>query len=258
MFVRKGPYTNAVLRFYISFPDMYPRSPPLVTFSTDIFHPLITPLSNQGYAADLQDNGTSGVSNVEHLPPGGFSLRHGFPDWFGRRGAQRGVGGSPRTPPPQTGKTAASTPESRATPAGDMPGYMRSGPEGVSTYDVLRYMRSVFDDEEALDGVGLQAAGNVGAWYAWRTHRKAQGKVFEGDEEAEEQSAADGVRHPGSWDWDGVWEDRVKAGITGSLSEPVLYGGASGADDVIRFQAMEDVDIETVKDNLIRTLGISR
>ncbi|MBE3044139.1 hypothetical protein IMZ48_16525, partial [Candidatus Bathyarchaeota archaeon] len=164
-----------------------------------------------------------------------------------------------------------------ATPAGATPGYMRVGGDAVSTYDLLAYIRSAFDEDQVLDGVGLEAAGNANAWYAWRTHRKATGVAFE-DEGAEQRGAAEGSRDPGSWDWDGVWETRVKGCIAGSLSEAVLYGGAGGVDDVvggflplspssgvfsfpvltgvqIRFQAMEESDIETVKGNIIRTIG---
>lgn len=205
---------------------MYPRQPPLVTFSTDIFHPLVSPLSNYTYSTDVQDNGTVSASDDERLPPGGFSLRHGFPGWFGRA---RGGSGPPQTPP-RGGISAPETPESRPTPKGATPGYMR-GDEAVSTFDVLTYMRSVFDDDDVLDGVGLEAAGNANAWHAWRTHRKAAGKEFGGEEAG--QPGGEGPRHPGSWDWDGVWEDRVKGCIAGSLSEAVLYGGAGGVDDVV-------------------------
>lgn len=199
-----------------------------MTFSTEIFHPLVSPLTNYTYSTDIQDNGTVSSSDEERLPPGGFSLRHGFPSWFGRRG--RSSTDPPQTPP-RTGRSAPSTPESRPTPAGATPGYMRTGDEAVSTYDVLEYMRSVFDDESVLDGIGIEAAGNAGAWHAWRTHRKAAGKVFE-DEEADQPAEA-GAGNPGSWNWDGVWEDRVKKCIAGSLSEAVLYGGAGGVDDVV-------------------------
>lgn len=209
---------------------MYPRLAPLVTFSTDIFHPLISPLSNYTYSTDIQDNGTVSASDEERLPPGGFSLRHGFPSWFGRR-AKASSAGPPQTPPRAAPSAPSTPPESRPTPAGATPGYMRAGDEAVSTYDVLKYMRSVFDDEEVLDGVGVEAAGNAGAWHAWRTLRKAEGKSFEDGET--DQRAEAGAGHPGSWDWDGVWEDRVKKCIAGSLSEAVLYGGAGGVDDVV-------------------------
>lgn len=39
-----------------------------------------------------------------------------------------------------------------------------------------------------------------------------------------------GRRKPGEWNWEGVWEDRVKKGIKASLSDPVLFGG--GTDEV--------------------------
>lgn len=89
----KGAYAPAVLRFQIHFPESYPQLPPLITFASDIFHPLVTPLTTYMYTTDIQDNGTVSATDDERLPPGGFSLRHGFPDWFGRgNGALREVG----------------------------------------------------------------------------------------------------------------------------------------------------------------------
>jgi len=221
---------------------MYPRLPPLVTFSTDIFHPLITPLSNYTYTTDIQDNGTVSASDAERLPPGGFSLRHGFANWFGRRNrTASGSTGRAQTPTKPRPGTASveTTPGNRSTPSGDVPAYVQTGTEHVATYDVLRYILSTFDDEAVLDSVPLEAAGNPGAWHAWRTHRKAQGKIF--DDEFNRSERADvgthnmspSVRQPGDWNWDGVWEDRVKKNIAACLSEAVLYGGASGVDDVV-------------------------
>lgn len=227
LFVREGPYAPAVMRFHINFPDAYPQLPPLVTFSTDMFHPLITPLTTYMYTTDIQENGTVSATDEERLPPGGFSLRHGFPDWFGR------------------GKwTAGSSTSSKAPETLGHSAYKGRNSSRTSAYDVLKYIRSAFDSEEALDSVPLDAAGNPGAWNAWRTHRRKQGKLV-GDkmalEEAESQDSEPPpvpekntppkavVRRPGQWNWDGVWEDRVKKGIASSLSESVLYGGASSA-----------------------------
>lgn len=225
---KAGPYANAVLRFYISFPDVYPRHPPLVTFSTDIFHPLVSPLSNYTFAADAQDNGAISASTEPRLPPGGFSLRHGFPGWFPRRAP---TAGNPPQTPPRTASSAASTPHSKPTPAGETPGYMRVE-EDVSAYDLLEYIRSAFAEEEVLDAVDVEASGDTGAWYAWRTHRRAAGKVFDNDG-GEGKIEAAPVGHPSNWDWAGVWEDRVTKGIAASLSEAVLYGGVGSADDVV-------------------------
>lgn len=170
---------------------------------------------------------------------------------------------------------------------------MQTSKKGTSAYEILRYIRGAFDDEEVLDSVPLAAAGNPGAWHAWRTHRRAAGKLAGdsapvGDSQAhdgEDVRSAEGSpgstkpaqpagapRQPGEWNWDGVWEDRVKKGIAASLSEPVLYGAATTPDDLvshvshisqrrasnnpkIRFLAMEDNDVDSVKENLRRTLG---
>ena len=217
------------MRFYISFPDTYPSLPPLVTFSTDMFHPLITPLTTYMYTTDIQDNGTVSATDEERLPPGGFSLRHGFPGWFGRGRRSRQVSGqnaAAQTPPRPTPGNASSstTPNSKATPPSGTPSFMQTQQKDISTYDVLRYIRSTFDDEKVLDSVPLEAAGNPGAWHAWGTHRH------------QATSGATSVpRKPGEWNWEGVWEERVKKGIAASLSEPMLFGNASGADDTVRY-----------------------
>lgn len=294
-----GPYANAVLRFQVSFPDSYPNLPPLVTFSTDMFHPLITPLTTYMYSTDVQDNGTVSATDEERLPPGGFSLRHGFPHWFGRASRSRvehgtGSGGQrgrpaaasvEMTPPPDTRKVRTgnrsedgsenaggtdeplkSTLEPEAT-AGAASDRNRSAAarRDVSTYEVLRYIRSTFDDANVLDSVPLEAAGNPGAWHAWRTHRRQQaakltrasspasvksdagsgiaakideavasptpsGKTETGSATTSKSAAPKG---PDEWNWDGVWEERVKRGIATSLSEPVLFGHAGAADEVV-------------------------
>ncbi|KAI1481538.1 UBC-like protein [Daldinia eschscholtzii] len=274
LFVRDGPYAPAVLRFQISFPDSYPRLPPLVTFSTDMFHPLITPLSTYMYSTDVQDNGTVSATDAERLPPGGFSLRHGFPGWFRRssRGLNTGSGAqssgqqdeqqTPHRPPPPS-MSSAGTPGSKGSAVGTSPGFTETNRKEISTYEVLRYIRSTFSDEDVLDSIPLEAAGNPGAWHAWRTHRIDNGKVFsdapEGtdsiDDDPAPKETPDSPRKPGEWNWEGVWEERVKKAVTASLSEPVLFGGVGATDDVIRFLNMEDSDVDAIKDNLLRTLN---
>ncbi|KAF7550040.1 hypothetical protein G7046_g8142 [Stylonectria norvegica] len=281
LFVRDGPYTPAILRFQITFPDSYPRLPPLVTFSTDMFHPLITPLTTYMYTTDIQDNGTVSATDEERLPPGGFSLRHGFPEWFGR--GRRSAAGSRQVSGQKPGATSshanqndASSPASKTSPRVEVPLYMQTSRNTVSAYDILRYIRSAFDDELVLDSVPLAAAGNPGAWHAWRTHRRAVGKLQEevgptdGNQEqdgvkvqssgsvpdtSKSTPSASSARQPAEWNWNGVWEDRVKKGVTTSLSESVLYGATGSPDDLIRFLAMEENDVDSVKENLRRTLG---
>jgi hypothetical protein len=156
--------------------------------------------------------------------------------------------------------------------------------EAVSTYEVLRYIRSTFDDDEVLDSVRLEAAGNPGAWHAWRTHRVKVGKLNSpthqihpasrsSDEsdcppdcsskspprEVRQRIASAGTsapmaaRRPGEWNWDGVWEVRVKKGIDASVGEAMLFGKDAG-DDLIRFLNMDHGDLEGIKENLSRSL----
>ena len=294
IFVRKGPYSTAVLRFQISFPDTYPNLPPLVTFATDLFHPLITPLTTYMYTTDIQNNGTVSATDDERLPPGGFSLRHGFPSWFGRASRSRQTSGQHARPdqtPPRSavGGSHTNTPSSAAGTPGS---FLQTNRKEISTFEVLKYIRSTFDDADVLDTVPLEAAGNPGAWHAWRTYRRQSGVVLPGEAADESDSKplperpGDGstTRKPGQWNWDGVWEERSKRGITASLSDAVLYGNAGATDDVVSFDRLqpppilslwclpvlitlgclqinfiplEDPDFEAVKENLFRTLGAS-
>ena len=218
------------------------------------------------YTTDIQDNGTVSATDAERLPPGGFSLRHGFPEWFGRgrrsTAAKKAADLASATPGPQQPQSAP-TSDSRSVGSANTtePSYMRTKQKTTSMYEVLRYVRSTFDTEDVLDSLPLDAAGNPNAWYAWRTHRKKLGKLPEEPTTTEESEApvtetevtpAAGdskpmatpapaqtqqqVRDPSEWNWDGVWELRVRKAIAASLSEPVLYGGVmSGAgDDVVR------------------------
>jgi hypothetical protein len=261
-----------------------------VTFSTDIFHPLITPLTTYMYTTDITDAGTVSATDEERLPPGGFSLRHGFPAWFGRGGGggnrSRQTSGQqqPGTPPPplpprkEGGKSGSgsqkSTPESRkgaaatgspsASPFAQAQAQQFRSGTPASTYEVLRYLASTFDSEQVLDGIPLDAAGNPGAWHAWRARQRSRGRgnpVVDVKGEVRKLEGGKGAgpptpRKPGEWNWEGVWEERVRKGVQASLSEAVLFGAGAG-DEVINFLNMDEGDVEGVKDNLLRTLGVA-
>lgn len=284
IFVRSGPYAKAILRFQISFPPSYPNLPPLVTFSTDMFHPLITPLTTYMYTTDIHDTGTVSATDDERLPPGGFSLRHGFPGWFGRgsRGTGssiRGSGQSLQTPSRASGSSMSGTTSDTGSSESQIPGHPSSlsKPSSISTYDVLRYIRSTFDDGTVLDDVPLEAAGNPGAWHAWKKHRvksarntptpsPRDGKAPEtiGEMNTTSQSRKSSVaesrkssvaKEPGEWNWDGVWEIRVKKGIENSLLDPILYGNAvASGDDLIRFLNIDEDHLGSVKENMIHSI----
>lgn len=114
---------------------------------------------------------------------------------------------------------------------------------GIGLCDVLRYMKDAFEDESVINEVPLAAAGNPGAWHAWQAYRKSvkqspsslkspgspNARRVLGHKSAKSQGSV----ASGQWNWDGVWEKRVKAGVSNSISSPVLYGSGS-SDEMVR------------------------
>lgn len=114
---------------------------------------------------------------------------------------------------------------------------------------VLYYMRSAFDSEILLDKVPLEAAGNPGAWHAWQAHRakmsaQAPSAVASGRNQGSPSSLTGqqpgGARRPGQWNWEGVWEERVKKGINASISQQALYSSGQDA-DLVGFVTLANV-----------------
>lgn len=232
-----GPYSPAVLRFNVSFPPQYPDDPPLVTFATDIFHPLLVPLTTYTFSTSAGDaNDTVSASDEDRLPPGGFSLRDGFPEWFARRNTpRRKVMDSDGHSQRSGYRTSSGSRDVSVEPA-DVPldpeTVSTSRPSGeipskpVAIVDVLAYLKSAFEDPAMLDRLPLEAAGNPGAWHAWQSHRvlsQATGRAVALDSDQRSNSAG-----RDNWNWEGVWENRVKSGIQNSLSDPVLFGNKDG------------------------------
>jgi hypothetical protein len=238
-----GPYAPAVLRFQISFPPSYPALPPLVTFSTDVFHPLLTPLTTYTYTTGSSDTDTVSATDDERLPPGGFSLRHGFPQWFGR--ARRSAANSRDV----SGSTMSSSARD-AIQVHTMAGAPPSIIEDVSIVKILDYMRSTFSEESVLDSLPLEAAANPGAYHAWRTYRASALETqysptvsvnFALPEQAGDSGTLGRNRRPGEWNWEGVWEERVKKAVRASLSEPVLFG----VEDIVSSYIPDPIDEST-------------
>ena len=136
------------------------------------------------------------------------------------------------------GPPAAASPESAArTPHG-----VSGAEQKPSIVTVLEYVRQAFNDETALDTLPIEAAGNVGAWKAWRAYRIRQGSM------SVDMVAGNGEKHNDEWNWDGVWEERVRRGIKASTSEAVLYGGAAGGgDDLVRIPRLHLAPLLTMQ-----------
>ncbi|KAE8377805.1 hypothetical protein BDV26DRAFT_203069 [Aspergillus bertholletiae] len=274
LFVRSGPYASAILRFQIRFPPSYPDLPPLVTFSTDVFHPLIVPLTTYTFSTNASSEDPVSASDEERLPPGGFSLRHGFPHWFGRSqrsvinsvvssaavsitGSNTGGGDAagedsppnsndtPRPISPLKNQVDNDQEESATATPAEKPAEIR---KNVPVSVLLDYIRSTFDDEAVLDSLPLEAAGNPSAWHAWKAHRKDNGNS------GFTTSSKRGIpqaRLPGDWHWDGIWAKRVQDEVEASHSEATLFGNATrsgGADDTIRFSRLDNSTLTSIKE----------
>ena len=115
--------------------------------------------------------------------------------------------------------------------------------KGVNIIKILDYLKSAFDDENTLDALPLEAAGNPGAWNAWQAYRKSNLQEPEMNQEnpLQLQSRSHFVKvnvvshkkQLDGWSWDGVWEERVQKGINASISDSVLYGNVGGSDDLV-------------------------
>ncbi|KAI5201382.1 hypothetical protein E4T39_05277 [Aureobasidium subglaciale] len=231
--VWQGPYTPAILNFSLL---LAADKPPTITISTDIFHPLVTPLTTYTYTTSDTGADTVHATDDERLPPGGFSLRHGFPQWFGRK------------KPKPTSQIALSEDVTSQVERSQQ----SYGPMAI--VQILFYMRSTFDTAEVLDRVPLEAAGNPGAWHAWQTHRaRVIGTTVLPATPEDGKSPASltsrqqpgGARRPGQWNWEGVWEERVKKGVQASISQHTLFGNISASnDDLINFL---NIDSEAIQ-----------
>lgn len=93
----------------------------------------------------------------------------------------------------------------------------------------MEYMKRAFDDETALDVLPLEAAGNSGAWKAWRAYRRSN------ETDSKLVDSVPSLHRQDEWNWDGVWEERVRKGIDASIAESTLYGGTAGGDDLVSF-----------------------
>lgn len=257
-----GPYASAILRFQLRFPDTYPDLPPLVTFTTDFFHPLIVPLTTYTFSTGSASDNPVSATDEERLPPGGFSLRHGFPHWFGRAkrsglasgNTSRNVSGNSATTAPASEPGAAdptkgdSAPDVTDTPTSTDPETSDKDVETprvaqvpsmdqftepksvVPVSEILNYIRSTFDDENVLDSLPVEVAGNPGAWHAWKAHRR--GGAVGGWKRGSPQA-----RLPGDWHWDGIWARRAQDEIENSRSDPMLFGSAArgNGDELVRY-----------------------
>ncbi|KAL9623562.1 MAG: hypothetical protein Q9160_002243 [Pyrenula sp. 1 TL-2023] len=200
------------------------------------------------------DNEPVSATDETRLPPGCFSLRHGFPSWV-ERGLYEFIGGDLKTAAAEgnlvgsdggNGSEALESPASSIQTLQTLPdvGPLARAKDGSQQPDlkvpistILKYVALSFTDVSLLDSLPLDAAGNPGAWHAWRSYRRLPPtpKGYSAASPSSDRAASGiGQRQPGEWNWEGVWEKRVKAGVENSLTDQALFGDARrGVDEMV-------------------------
>ncbi|RMZ86786.1 hypothetical protein DV736_g5988, partial [Chaetothyriales sp. CBS 134916] len=229
-FVRSGPYESSILRFEISFPSAYPLQPPLIIFSSDVFHPLCVPSTVYTFSTSSLDAvGTVSASDEERLPPGSFSLRYAFPSWLRRQDSRRS--------------------SFDADAFGSERGLLDSR---GTTLKVLHHLKQAFEDPCLLDSLPLEAVGNASAWHAWRAHRgltQTPNRRHSPEGNAGQTQLAS-PRHPGQWNWEGVWESRVRDGIETCTSDATIFT----VPGPLKFTKLEDEDFSSAKSEMLSNM----
>lgn len=234
-----GPYAPAVLRFEVVFPLDYPEYPPTVRFTSDIFHPLVAPLTAYTYFVGTSSTKPVSAGGDASLAPGAFNL----PNKFSTR-CRWSQESAPVSTVPQTiinrsqkdciynHRDSSDTPHP-PNPALDASQKGRKAAVAFGVRDILEHIKQAFDDEKVLDDLPAEAAANPGAWKAWKAHRQGSQATLDaqkGLQSVDNHSLS--VGQGDGWNWDGVWHERVQKGIKASISDPVLYGSSSIGDPV--------------------------
>ncbi|ETN44107.1 uncharacterized protein HMPREF1541_10657 [Cyphellophora europaea CBS 101466] len=240
---RQGPFESAILRFEITFPSAYPDVAPVVTFSTDVFHPLVVPLTQYTFSTSAPEStGTVSASDEYRVPPGSFSLRHGFPQWF-RHGT---IARSSLENKFELEPTGALSAESAASGQETLTDTLDSR---KITLQLLHHIKQSFEDAEFLDNLPFAVVGNPSAWHSWRAYRglarsQTRGRSLGDDEPAEKPPSS--PKQMSDWNWDGVWESRVRNGIDSSISEAGLFTNQG----LVRFAKLDKEQLDAIRQQI--------
>ena len=178
-------------------------------------------------------------------------MRNGFPNWFGQSRRAGGSRGDSRRVSGNNEEVKNDLPTTISVEEQDL-----QLTQNCSIARALAYLKLSFEEPEILDNLPLEAAANPGAWHAWRSYqglpKAASRAVSPAQEEAGKVPLAQ--KQPGDWNWEGVFEKRVKSGIEASISDAVLFGsarpGAQG-NETIRFRKLDEEQLDAIKDEMM-------
>jgi hypothetical protein len=219
-----------------AFSDLIPAQLPVSAPPCDLLNRCFPPAAHAAHHVHVHD----------------WFLRHGYRECNRRRTtSSRWLQSSTRLPAVVRTRTAVRSKFPRCKRVGPRDGapvpldLSGIAAKPVSIAGVLDYIRSTFSEEQVLDSIAIEAAANPSAYHAWRAYRASALQTQQSSPTsttAESQGSSQGRatagstlvrnRRPGEWNWEGVWEDRVRKAVKASLSEPALFGGAAGEDIV--------------------------
>lgn len=231
-----------MLRFSIQFGDSFPEEAPIITFSTDLFHPLVVPLTQYTFSAGaLDNNNTTSASDASRLPPGAFSLRHGFPQWFK----------SSRSPRSSIeGKREDDTPADSITDHKSTTDTSQNMSESRETVlQILKHLKDAFENAALLDGISLAAVGNPSAWHAWRAYRglsDTSGRGRSPTRDGQVQRLPSSPKQMSEWNWDGVWESRIRNVVDASVSEAGLFSNQG----LLKFAKVDGAQLQEIRQQI--------
>jgi hypothetical protein len=259
----------------------------LLTFHTEVFHPLVVPLTVYTVAGGegREGMGVSSRDVGEGLGAGAFDASWGMSDSTRHHptmeqgaeiSSQPSSSDTPDQPPTEAPQATRPETERRCASTVSPTNQSAHSPTVTTTLSLLSHLHATFTDPSTLDALPPQYAANPSAYHAWRSYRdlpqespsstntntntntstnintrtQTRGRspatlpasTFSSPTPDSTSSNADGrnadrdqqeglessPRHPRHWNWDGVFESRVRNCIEESNSDFALYGYVPG------------------------------
>lgn len=213
-------------------PDQYPDTAPLITFDTEVFHPLVAGNASQTSTGKPARPTAEDSEYSASLPTGGFSLQHGFPSWFTQQ--------TPNQPDTPDRKKLGKRLTARA-------GFIATTKQRrPHIAEALQYLKRAFSDETLLDALNYLEVVNADAlkaWLGYRSLRTINKREILGAGSGTGNNWTNGTgtngassSHSDSMEnekWAGIWESEVRSIVSASTLRQLLSHQSSKSDDIV-------------------------
>jgi hypothetical protein len=115
--------------------------------------------------------------------------------------------------------------------------------------NILKHLKEAFEDATVLDNIPFSAVGNPSAWHAWRAYRglsttQRRGRSPSRSQEPERSPSS--PKQMSDWNWDGVWESRVRNLIDASISEAGLFSNQN----LVKFAKIDGSQLKEIRQRM--------